>query len=78
MREPAYRYDTQGRLILARPLQQHPLPQAGEGWGEGLGTPYGYQANGLAFTDTITHNFGAAVSWNSSATANLWQGDLPD
>jgi VCBS repeat-containing protein len=61
----AYKYDAQGRLILARTI----------GIAD-LGTPYGYQANGLAYTDTITANFGAAVSWTSSATANQWQGTL--
>jgi VCBS repeat-containing protein len=61
----AYKYDAQGRLILARTIGT-----------ADLGTPYGYQANGLAYTDTITANFGAAVSWTSTATANQWQGTL--
>jgi hypothetical protein len=66
-----YKYDTQGRLILARNLSSVLSSQSSD-----LGKPYGYDANGLPYADTITANFGAAVNWNSSATANQWQGNL--
>ena len=60
-----YRYDSEGRLILARSLNS-----------PDFGTPYGYDAAGNPFADTITANLGAAVNWLSSDTANQWSGAL--
>ncbi|MCI4427871.1 MAG: putative Ig domain-containing protein, partial [Burkholderiales bacterium] len=60
-----YRYDDQGRLILARTLN---TPD--------FGTPYGYDAAGKPFTDTITANLGAAVDWLASSASNQWIGTL--
>ncbi len=60
----AYKYDTQGRLILARSLDAS------------MFTSYAYDAQGKPHTDTITANFGAAVNWASGINANQWQGDL--
>ncbi|UUZ69428.1 putative Ig domain-containing protein [Polaromonas sp. P2-4] len=58
-----YRYDSENRLILARSLNS-----------QDFGTPYGYDAAGNPFADTITANLGAAVNWLSSDTANQWRG----
>ncbi|MFT5960936.1 MAG: VCBS repeat-containing protein, partial [Burkholderiaceae bacterium] len=60
-----YRYDQQGRLILARSLD---APD--------IGTPYGYDAAGQPFTDTLTANLGAAVNWTGAGQQNQWSGTL--
>ncbi|MHB8166023.1 MAG: dockerin type I domain-containing protein, partial [Sulfuricella sp.] len=60
----AYKYDTQGRLILARKLND-----------SGLGTPYAYGNQGELLTDTLTANLGAAVNWNTPGNG-AWSGTL--
>ncbi|MDD2761989.1 MAG: hypothetical protein PHH11_17065, partial [Methylomonas sp.] len=60
-----YRYDSQGRLILARDINA-----------AGTGTPYGYGNEGKLLTDVLTANLSAAANWLAAPTANQWQGSL--
>jgi VCBS repeat-containing protein len=61
----AYKYDTQGRLLLSRTINS-----------TGTGKPYGYDNAGKVLPDAITANLGAATSWISAPTANAWTGSL--
>ncbi|MEF8731696.1 MAG: Ig-like domain-containing protein [Candidatus Accumulibacter meliphilus] len=62
----AYRYDSAGRLILVRHLDDHDF-----------GTPIAYDAAGQVLTDPLTANLGAVVNWaSSSSKANAWFGEL--
>jgi len=65
LRSVVYRYDAQGRLLVVRPLDA-----------DNLGTPYGYDAQGKPYTDTITANLGTAANWLGNASANTWSGEL--
>lgn len=60
-----YRYDAEGRLVLARPLDSNDF-----------GTPYGYDSQGAPFTGTLTANLGTAADWLGTSTANTWTGSL--
>ncbi|HRI91766.1 MAG TPA: Ig-like domain-containing protein [Accumulibacter sp.] len=60
----AYRYDSAGRLILVRRLDDGDP-----------GTPIAYAAGGQVLTDPLTAYLGAAVRWGSSDT-NAWAGEL--
>ena len=66
-RSIAYRYDAQNRLILARALDSVTL-----------GNPYGYDASGAPYTDTLTANLGSAANWIGTQGSNHWQGQLQD
>jgi len=57
-----YRYDSAGRLILVRHLDD-----------DDLGTPIAYGAAGQLLTDRLTANLGAIVNWADSST---WAGEL--
>jgi YD repeat-containing protein len=59
----AYRYDSAGRLILVRRLDD-----------TDLGTPIAYGTDGTPYTEALTAHFGAIVNW--SAGNNTWQGML--
>ncbi len=61
----AYKYDSQGRLVLSRPLNS-----------ADTGTPYGYDSAGLLLQDRITANLGAVVNWTTSAAASQWAGSI--
>ena len=41
-----------------------------------LGTPYGYDAQGIPFADQIVANLGAAVNWMANSAQNSWSGSL--
>ncbi|WP_346950351.1 Ig-like domain-containing protein, partial [Dyella sp.] len=64
-RTMVYAYDEQNRLVLARALDS-----------TGLGTPYGYGADGKPYADTVAANLGTAANWMGNAYANQWSGDL--
>jgi hypothetical protein len=59
----AYRYDTQGRLMLVRALDE-----------SSLGSPIAYDGAGKPIDDPFTANFGAIVGWNTGHDA--WSGNL--
>jgi hypothetical protein len=62
----AYRYDSAGRLILVRHLDDHDF-----------GTPIAYDAAGKVLTDPLAANLGAVVNWaSSSSNPNAWFGEL--
>ncbi|HNM20805.1 MAG TPA: hypothetical protein PKL59_23140, partial [Nitrospira sp.] len=63
----AYRYDSEGRLILVRRLGE-----------TGLGTPIAYDPAGqpLGGDAPLTAHLGAIVHWSQSAGANAWSGTL--
>jgi hypothetical protein len=79
----AYRYDTQGRLILARNLAGTTI-LGGTTTNNPTGNQIGYHADGSLITDPITANLGAMVNWiaaaganNTTATpTNTWTGTL--
>ncbi|MDB5858608.1 MAG: hypothetical protein JWQ76_2297, partial [Ramlibacter sp.] len=65
----AYRYDTLGRLELARHLDD-----------TGTGSPYGYDSAGSLLTALLAANLGAAVNWTAPTvngnTPGAWSGTL--
>ena len=62
-----YRYDSAGRLILARTL-----------YGGDAASTIGYHADGRLMTEPVSAQLGAAVGWLASAAApsNAWAGTL--
>ena len=62
-----YRYDSAGRLILARTL-----------YGGDAASTIGYHADGSLMTETVTAQLGAAVGWLAGAAApsHVWAGTL--
>ena len=63
----AYRYDAQGRLVLARSL-----------FSAGAGTLLGYHDDGTLIDETISASLGTAVGWlaGASAPSDTWSGTL--